>query len=406
MRNLFPLFSPSVFKNPLKTISQTLPLLVAVSCSQTNSVPPTRPLTSTIPAASVVPTPTKSADNWTTTNLLQMRSARAAHTATTLPDGSVFIAGGFSAHDRALSSTERFVPSANDFISAAEMSEGRQSHSATMLPNGKLLIAGGFNGEYLASAELYDPLSDRFEPTGEMRNGRSGHIAVLLNNGKVLVAGGVGEGWTFLASAEIYDPDAGIFTLVDDMAFPRESHTATKLQNGRVLITGGHSGRRQNIVIYDNAELFDPQTNQFHTAGKMTINRHKHDALLLANGNVLITGGADERDAQGQYQSTELYDAGTGQFSAAAPMNFSRFKHNGTSILLPNGMGLILGGANQAELYDPAQDRFTLLPALRPSTRLFAAIALLENDAILFTGGYGAGVAVEDNAWLFSLSSS
>ena len=191
----------------------------------------------------------------------------------------------------------------------------RDNHTqATLLPNGKVLIAGGYNNEYLATALLYDPQKNRFEPTGSMQSGRSGHVAVLLDNGMVLIAGGVGDGWTFLASAELYNPIAGTFLPVGDMAFPRESHTATVLQNGTVLITGGHSGRRANIVIYNQAEIFDPATAQFRMTGDLQISRHKHDALLLADGRVLVTGGADNRDGKGVYRSAELYDPVSGQF--------------------------------------------------------------------------------------------
>jgi hypothetical protein len=39
----------------------------------------------------------------------------------------------------------------------------------------------------------------------------------------------------------------------------------------------------------------------------MNIRRHKHDAILLRDGRVLITGGTDERDSRGVYASTEIW---------------------------------------------------------------------------------------------------
>ena len=84
------------------------------------------------------------------------------------------------------------------------------------------------------------------------------------------------------------------------MTVPRESHTATLLKNGKVLITGGHKDRHADIMIYSSAELYDPLLNTFTVTGNMTIRRHKHDATLLNDGKVLITGGSDERDELGE----------------------------------------------------------------------------------------------------------
>jgi N-acetylneuraminic acid mutarotase len=113
-------------------------------------------------------------------------------------------------------------------------------------------------------------------------------------------------GWTFLESAEVYDIESKSFSLTGSMNSARESHTATLLKNGTVLITGGHKGRRADIKIYSSAEIYNPSTGQFIQTGNMSIIRHKHDAVLLADGRVLITGGSDERDYDGVYKSLKF----------------------------------------------------------------------------------------------------
>ncbi|HCA81313.1 MAG TPA: hypothetical protein DEP53_16410 [Bacteroidetes bacterium] len=75
----------------------------------------------------------------------------------------------------------------------------------------------------------------------------------------------------------------------------RESHTATLLKDGRVLIAGGHRNRRADITVYSSTELYDPSTGRSSVAGNMAARRHKHDAILLPEGQVLITGGNDQR---------------------------------------------------------------------------------------------------------------
>ncbi len=330
-----------------------------------------------------------------------MTARRAAHTATLLPNGKVLIAGGFAGDENSLASAEVFDPTTSTFSSAGNMSATRAGHTATLLPNGKVLIAGGYNGSYLTSAELYDPSARTFTPTGRMVTARSGHVATLLNNGKVLLAGGVGTGWTFLADAELYDPTTNAFTATGGMTMARESHTATLLKNGNVLITGGHKDRRSAITIYSSAEIYNPANGTFSSTGNLTVKRHKHDAILLADGRVLIIGGADERDGRGAYTSAEIYNPATGVFTATGTMNTARYKLQGTSVLLNDGKVLIAGGANRAEVFDPATNTFSYASGSLGTTRLFAAATRLQNGQVLITGGYDDNNAVSSNAWIY-----
>lgn len=331
-----------------------------------------------------------------------MTARRAGHTATLLPNGKVLIAGGMTGDGGNLSSTEIFDPTTNTFTSSENMTVTRAGHTATLLPNGKVLIAGGYNGDYLNSAELYDPATGKFTQIGKMVTPRSDHIATLLNNGKVLLAGGVGVGWTFLADAELYDPATNTFTATGSMTTARESHTATLLKDGRVLITGGHKDRRANITIYTSAEIYNPASGTFTAAGNLTVKRHKHDATLLADGRVLIVGGSDERDSDGEYRSAEVFNPTNGTFTAVKnKLNAARYKLQGTTILLQNGKVLIAGGANRAEVFDPATNSFSTTSGDMGTERLFATATLLNNGQVLIIGGYHIGNIVSSNAWIY-----
>lgn len=334
--------------------------------------------------------------------LNSMSVARAAHTATLLKDGTVLICGGFAGNT--LSSAEIYDPVSKLFTPAGHMATPRAGHSATLLPNGKVLLAGGYNGTYLASTELYDPEAKAFLPGPALHHPRSGHTATLLQNGKILFAGGVGTGWSFLASSELYDIQAGKFTLTGPMTTERESHTATLLQDGKVLITGGHKDRRENIIIYSSAEIYDPGTEKFSATGSMTIPRHKHDAVLLANGKVWINGGSDERDAEGAYSSAELFEPHTSAFRPLRHMNYTRYKHNGTSVLLPDNNVLIAGGTNRAELYEVASGKLFIVPGDMGTKRLFACATLLSNGQVLITGGYDEHQKTGKRAWIYTNS--
>jgi len=331
----------------------------------------------------------------------RMLTQRASHTATLMGDGRVLITGGFVGGERSIAATEIFDPATGTFSQAESMRAARSSHTATLLPNGKILIAGGFDGGYLDSAEIFDPATGKFSLTPKMTMARSDHLAVLLDNGKVLLAGGVGTGWTFLASADIYDPASNTFSATGAMTTPRESHTVTLLKDGKVLITGGHQGRRSAINIYTSCEIYDPAKGIFESAGNMLVKRHKHDAVRLADGRVLIVGGSDERDGAGAYRNAEVFDPTTRSFVSVSSMNASRYKLRSTSILLKNGKVLIAGGASKAEVFDPTTNAFSFASGDMGSMRLFSTATLLKNGSVLILGGYDSRMAISSNAWIF-----
>lgn len=337
--------------------------------------------------------------------IAEMKTSRAAHTATLLNDGRVLVTGGFYGGGNSQANAEIFDPKTQEFSTLAKMNFARAGHTATLLPDGKVLLAGGFSdGNYLDSAEIFNPKTDRFTLIGKLTMPRSEHIAVSLDNGKILLAGGIGTGWTFLDSAEIFDSRTGKFSAVGKMTAARESHTATRLKDGRILITGGHQGRRAQMRIYAGTEIFDPSKNEFTKGADLTIKRHKHDAVLLENGKVLIVGGSDERDSRGAYQTTELFDPAENRFTKNADMNLSRYKLNGTAILLKDGKILIAGGANRAEIFNPSKNSFALADGNFDSARLFSTATLLQNGKVLIIGGYNQNIEVSKRAWIFSVN--
>jgi hypothetical protein len=329
----------------------------------------------------------------------EMSAARAAHTATTLADGRVLLVGGL---DAAGSSAELFDARTRTFTRTGSPLFARASHTATILADGRVLIAGGYNGEYLASTEFYDPSRGVFEPGPAMREPRSGHVAVPLTDGRVLFVGGVSTGWSFLASAELYDPGTNHFVATGGMSVPRESHVGVRLADGSVLVVGGHSGRREKIQIYASAERYDPARGVFVAAGAMTKRRHKHAGIALPDGRVMITGGADERDDQGVYGDAEVFDPATNRFTALGMMRRPRYKHDGTLVRLRDGTILVAGGAGTVEIFDPARNAFQLGATTSPLPGSFSAAAALGDGSVLITGGYGNGAGARAGAWIFS----
>jgi hypothetical protein len=330
-----------------------------------------------------------------------MLQPRAAHTMTPVRDGNVLILGGFTGDESQVAGAEIFLGTTDRFQSIGAPRVLRHSHTATRLNDGRVLIAGGYGegNRYLDAAELYDPATRTFTLVGRMTVARADHEAVLLDDGRVLIVGGAGTGWTFLASAELFDPRTGTFTATGSMGEARESHVTAKLPGGRVLVAGGHRGRGSALQLLRTAEIYDVATGRFRPTGAMITRRHKHDAVALPDGQVLVLGGADERDDQGVYRSVELFDPTIERFRGGRPMLLGRYKHRGTSFVVGGGMVLLAGGAPQAELYDPITGASALIGGTARMAGQFSAAARLPSGRVLVTGGYGAGRGPRASAW-------
>jgi hypothetical protein len=216
-----------------------------------------------------------------------MLTARRVPVLTTLQNGQVLATGGFN--PTVLASAELYDPVANVWSSAGSMSSPRDYHTATLLPSGVVLVAGGDDGmSTLASADLYDPVAAAWSPAGAMTTPRESQGTVLLGDGTVLAAGGT-DGATILGSAEVYDPVANAWSAVASMSTPRSLFTLTALQAGGAIAVGGNVGAMGDV---GSAEVYDPVANAW-TATPAIPPRQNHQAVQLANGQVLVSGGYD-----------------------------------------------------------------------------------------------------------------
>ena len=334
-------------------------------------------------------------------NLPAMSFNRAGHTATTLPDGTVLLVGGFMEEEQQIAGVELFDPHALRFQTIDNLATPRQSHTATLLSDGRVLIVGGHSAHapYLDSGEIFDPATRQFTSAGRMTASRGDHTALVLDDGRVALIGGIGTDRTILDSIEVFDPKSRAFSVAGKMTVPRMGHVSVLMRDGRILIAGGNIGRRATLKIHGTAEIFDPRSGRSTPAADMFQARHKHDGVLLADGRVLVIGGSTEHAVRSD--STEIYDPTRNTFTPAATMNLARYKHRNASLLLSNGDVLIAGGADQAELYDPGSGQFRLLQGSSQLHGYFSATASLRKGRVLLTGGYAHPAAPSRGAWIF-----
>ncbi|ATB42631.1 hypothetical protein CYFUS_008110 [Cystobacter fuscus] len=294
---------------------------------------------------------------WSPTGSTQ--SAHRGHTATRLRDGRVLMAGGTGSTSKP--SAELYVPASGRWLATGALTERRFYHAAVLLNDGRVLVAGGFGSESrgpaLSSAELYDPATGVWSATGSLAQARGFHTMTLLPDGKVLVTGGSEqpddnvEDDALLSSAELYDPATGTWTSAGSLSTGRAWHSATLLPNGRVLVVGGAG---IDIALSASAELYDPATRAWLPTGGMKSPRRWHTATLLDNGEVLVAGGYHQ--FLGIQYASERYNPATGTWSVTSRMNVDRYRH--TATLLRDGTVLAVGGASNhdqasAEYYDP-----------------------------------------------------
>lgn len=296
---------------------------------------------------------------------------REKHTATLLQDGSVLVAGGYRSSGTALEvrtyqTAYRYYPETG-WQAAGTMDaapHGRSSHNAVLRRDGKVLVVGGYYrytlfGDtytgYISTTEVYDPdpavnsWSDLSKP---ISYGRQLMAGVLDAGGNYILLGGDNgtPAWD-VEYMDINDP-ADVWHAPaapeDYLNSARKNAAAVILPGGVILVAGGYSD--------DTPGLNTAETNRFSTGGSSS-----HDipdnpsvnglflssATLLKNGDIMITGGAN------QYNDTNtpcsnlvyLWDHSAQAITDVPPdQNMNRQRCNHTTTLLPDGRVVVLGG--------------------------------------------------------------
>ena len=270
---------------------------------------------------------------------MQLGHARGLHTATRLPDGRVFIAGGC---EKALwrvdfrsagpmpvvevdvpeggfgtaGSTAEIINPATGMVEETPdpLPTSRAYHGDVLLPDGEVLLLGGMGpigNQALQSMVRYSPSSGTFEEIASaMAVPRQGMLLVPYGSGATLIWGGnhpaaAGAG-TFaetltVESNEIFIEEPEFVANNAAQGLPSFYSAGARLQSGEILVAGGMFTDtmkdpslveprvlQEFRVLEMGTERIDRPENPANTMGHLFA---LHSANLLRNGNVLITGG-------------------------------------------------------------------------------------------------------------------
>ena len=375
-----------------------------------------------------------------------LKTARAGHGATLLPDGRVYVSGGFQVQGNrrvALSSAEIFYPSTGDFSQAEELAfvspngvsypTPRAFHAATLLDpqNGQVLLTGGEtytdsgNPAPITFGLLYDPSFNDYGVI-RMKVERSRHQAARDASGRVVLVGGVDKTGAALSTLEFYQ--AGLSEtreLMDAtgnlLALKRVGHAVAPVQGGQFLaVAGGSDGATlQDAVRF---LTFDGERFAFaETSSPQLQDPRRGGALVPFRGDeeLLLVGGFDSA-AESSFKpvaTTELLKTGQA-FQVSDGPGLANARGHLCAAALGDGRVLTVGGYlsdavtgarsdSSAEVISPKSDGTAEAVALSPMNqgRHFATCTLMQDGTVLVVGGVNAVGSTQttlDEAWIFT----
>lgn len=308
-------------------------------------------------------------------------AARQDHVACLLGNGQVGLFGGEGRTDMELfdPQTERFVTSRATRTFA--------DFAGVTLEKGNALLIDGQNDC------IYDYLTDQYLATQKTYSGGAVRFPTLvpLPDGRIFVCGGQDGNSRPKSDCGLFDPRTLQFEALGDLVVARAFHTAVLINSHQVLIAGGYgyaSGSSSQEALA-SLELFDVdagRSGQIRTS--LAQARYAHSSVLLPNGRVLILGGT-RSDKEPWLQSTEIFDPTTSTIVAGPGMGLGR--SGAQTAVMPSGRIAVFGGrydARTVELYDPDTGTFELAAGLLRDPRATGFTATsLNSGAVLLVGG-------------------
>jgi hypothetical protein len=301
----------------------------------------------------------------------------------------------------------------------------------TFLPDGRLLVVGGhlFDQKGVRNATTFDPATNKWTPSANMNAGRWYPTAVTLRDGSVLTLFGTDElvqpnkqlqvwkdgkwnnnatfddvvyyprmhvvpdGRVFMTGplnlTQYLDTDKSQWTPLGNRIPTQTANTLMEYapsvlyDEGKILYIGGGQGPPSMVVKMIDLNQHNPL---WQDAQPMAFPRRQHNATILPDGSILVTGGTmgsggpnngfNDLSPGQPVHTPELWvpgNAGKGTWTKMADEAHDRCYHS-TAVLLPDGRVLSGGGGE----YFPTPNVPNPLKDSHPDAQIFSPPYLFQ----------------------------
>jgi Domain of unknown function (DUF1929) len=284
---------------------------------------------------------------------------------TLLADGTLMVTGGHLFDSQGIDATTIYDPSTNRWSAKAPMNNGRWYPSAITLADGTIFVCGGA----FAQGAPTPPPKNQSQPNNipqifenakwnDVRNFIGLPLFPRLHlapNGAIFMSGALSQSY-FLEGFDASSANLGNWVQVSSRSINNADYaTSVMFDVGKVVFMGGGGGSDDGVAPANVVETIDLNAANpaWSTATPMKFHRRQHNATILADGTVLVTGGCQVAgfDSLGKDQTIripELWDPHTGSWTEMATEAVDRCYHS-TAVLLPDGKVFSGGGGE----YDP-----------------------------------------------------
>jgi hypothetical protein len=281
-----------------------------------------------------------------------------------LPDGRAFVNSGTLQYDPFHGQLRNAIydPATGQFTDVQNMAHGRWYPTVTNLADGTLMTFSGLdeNGSTNSTVEIYT-VGSGWSPTyGSPFTPPLYPRMHLLPSGKVFYSGST-------TSSRYFDPVAHTWSSV----VATTNYNGTRTYGTSVLLPLTPANNYKPVVMIlgggnpstNTTELIDlsAATPKWAFGPNMSQPRIEMNATILPNGKVVALGGSlNDEDTATASLNADLYDPASNTFSSAGQNAFARLYHS-NSLLLPDATVLFIGGnpargtyEQHIEVYSPA----------------------------------------------------
>jgi N-acetylneuraminic acid mutarotase len=267
-------------------------------------------------------------------------------------NGKIYVISGQSRGVDANEFTQEYDPATGNWRELALM-PAIASHAGAVALNGKIYVVGGFLASvHLAAVDRvfsYDPAADQWKALAPLSVPR-GSAGVIVLDGKIHAIGGRDPQLRTISTHEVYDPATDKWTMAAALPIGRD-HFGIAVLGGKIHAFGGRTGGQTDRV--GRHDVYDPATDTWTTAAPLLTPRSA-GVYFVQNNHIVYAGGECKDTTTGTtYNEAEVYDPAANKWTALPSLPAGR--HAGAAIVVGD-TAYVIGGNNGCGANRPAKE--------------------------------------------------